>query len=331
MLQGKELPETVIVQRCLRTRWNTTELFSFRMFAILGMASRLNDGVAHLFAFLTNEIGLSTSSLHCVVNRNDTDLLGLVTLYLSDQKMHHLNENNHKYWVRWGFGYDTVLTGRGLTIAWEFSNRSSCSPTCSIHCNCNRFLPLGNIVELLHKPTGHRYFDIGFGVEKLASLFYDGDLYSIDILQSPVDSFCKSGMNLEMAQLLTNLYSSIVFLIEEGVSPSNKKSGYVLRKMIRSIVELLYIEPCELIVESLTAATNCYLYLKDDIQYSYRQTILSIIVNECLLYIKSIDRGKQKARIFLKKNKGKTVDDLHKEIKNTFGLPRIVIDDLFLD
>ncbi|MCC3422378.1 MAG: hypothetical protein JGK24_14520 [Microcoleus sp. PH2017_29_MFU_D_A] len=328
MLQGKLLPDTAIVQRCLRTRWNASGLFRFEMLAILGMASRLPDAVTHFFDFLTKEIDLPISNLHCVVNEQDTDLLNLISLYLPDQKIHHLNANNHKYWVRWEFGYGEILTGRGLTLVWEFTNRSPCCTTCCIHCECNRFLPLGNIVDVLHTPTEYRYFDIGFGVERLTSLFYDGELYAIDTLQASIDKFCKLGMDVGIAQSLTNLYSSITLLIEEGILPSNKKSGYVLRKMIRCIVELLYIEPYELVVESVTAATNCYLSLTDNCPDSNIKTFLSVITDECVLYIKSIDRGKQMAKKFLMEKEEISVENLYSEIRNTFGLPRIVINNL---
>lgn len=328
MLQGKLLPDTAIVQRCLRTRWNASGLFRFEMLAILGMASRIHDAAAHLFNFLTKEISLPISNLHCVANEQDTDLLGLVSLYLPDQQIHPLNANSHKYWVRWEFGYGEILTGRGLTLVWEFMNRSPCSKTCSIHCECQRFLPLGNIVDVLHSPTGCRYFDIGFGVERLISLFYDGELYAIDTLQASIEEFCKLGMDVEMAQSLTNLYSSITLLIEEGVLPSNKKSGYVLRKMIRCIVEWLYIEPYTLIIESVMAATNRYLNLMINCQDSHRKTVIAVITDECTLYIKNIARGKHLVRKFLMEKKDIPVENLYSEIKNTFGLPRIVIDNL---
>jgi alanyl-tRNA synthetase len=328
MLQGKLLPDTAIVQRCLRTRWNASGLFRFEMLAILGMASRLPDAVTHFFDFLTKEIDLPISNLHCVVNEQDTDLLNLISLYLPDQKIYHLNTNNHKYWVRWEFGYGEILTGRGLTLVWEFTNRRPCCTTCCIYCECNRFLPLGNIVDVLHTPTKCRYFDIGFGVERLTSLFYDGDVFSIDTFKASIDEICKLGIDVEIAQSLTNLYSSIALLIEEGVLPSNKKSGYVLRKMIRCVVELLYIEPYDLVFESVTVATNCYLNLIDNCSDSHRKTFLSVITDECVLYIKSIDRGKQMAKKFLMEKEEIPVENLYSEIRNTFGLPRIVIDNL---
>ena len=172
MLGGEFLPTTAIVQRCLRTRWNTSELFRFDMLAFLGMVTHLHETVGHFFNFLTKEVGLPIANFHCVVNEQDTDLLNLISLYLPSKKIHHLNVNNQKYWVRWEFGCGEILTGRGLTLVWKFTNRSPCCTSCCIHCECNRFLPLGNIVDVLHKPTNCRYFDIGFGVERLTSLFH---------------------------------------------------------------------------------------------------------------------------------------------------------------
>ncbi|NET57769.1 MAG: hypothetical protein F6K47_16900, partial [Symploca sp. SIO2E6] len=136
------------------------------------------------------------------------------------------------------------------------------------------------------------------------------------------------GMDVEIAKSLTNLYSSIMLLTEEGVLPSNKKSGYVLRKMIRCIVQLLYIEPYTLVIDSVKAATNCYLSLIDNCQDSHRRNFLSVITDECVLYIKSIDRGKQLARKFLRGKEQIPVENLYSNIKDTFGLPRIVINEL---
>jgi alanyl-tRNA synthetase len=328
MLGGEFLLTTAIVQRCLRTRWNTSELFRFDMLAILGMVPHLHETVGDFFNFLTKEVGLPIANFHCVVNKQDADLLSLISLYLPEQKIHHLNSNNHKYWVRWEFGCGEILTGRGLTLVWEFANRSLCCRTCNIHCECNKFLPLGNIINVLHKPTGCHYFDIGFGVEMLISLFYDGEVYNIDTLQKFIRSFCELGMDVKTSQLLTNLYSAAIPLIKEGMLPSNKKAGYILRKMIRCILELLYTQPFSPIVESIIETTNCYLNLTDDCQDFDRKIISEVIIEECQIYIKNIDRGKQLARNFLAGKENIPVEKLYVEIQSTFGLPRIVIDDL---
>ena len=134
---------------------------------------------------------------------------------------------------------------------------------------------------------------------------------------------------MEIAKSLTNLYSSIILLIDEGVLPSNKKSGYILRKMIRCIVELLYVDPYEIVIESVKQATKCYLSLTDSRRDSSAEVFLSVIIDECVLYIKNIDRQTQMAKKFLRrKDKVLEVEDLYAQLKNTFGLPRIVINSL---
>jgi alanyl-tRNA synthetase len=110
--------------------------------------------------------------------------------------------------------------------------------------------------------------------------------------------------------------------------PSNKKAGYILRKMIRCILELLYTQPFSPIVESIIETTNCYLNLTDDCQDFDRKIISEVIIEECQIYIKNIDRGKQLARNFLAGKENIPVEKLYVEIQSTFGLPRIVIDDL---
>jgi alanyl-tRNA synthetase len=191
---------------------------------------------------------------------------------------------------------------------------------------------LGNIINIVHKPTNSHYFDIGFGAEMLISLFLDGEVYNIETLQVVIKGFGELGFDIEASRSLTKLYSAIVVLIEEGVLPSNKKAGYILRKMIRCIINVLYIKHFTVTFESLSKITNFYLNLIDDYQdVDLRNMIVNIITSEHVLYIKSIERGKQLAKKYLVGKEHIPVDKLYAEVKDTFGLPRVVFDDLLSD
>ena len=98
----------------------------------------------------------------------------------------------------------------------------------------------GKIVGKLPKPS----VDTGAGLERLAMTMQGVDnIFDTDLLKPVMEKICSgaglpcaSGEQLKSARIVADHIRSAVFLIADGVIPSNTDRGYVLRKLIRRAV-----------------------------------------------------------------------------------------------
>ncbi len=121
--------------------------------------------------------------------------------------------------------------------------------TCSPACDCGRFVEVWNLVftEFERKPDGtlqglpNKNIDTGMGLERIVSVMqnvktnFETDLFE-PIIRAVNQEFEESGVALPAApgaNLIADHIRAAVFAIADGVSPSNEKRGYVVRKLIR--------------------------------------------------------------------------------------------------
>lgn len=93
----------------------------------------------------------------------------------------------------------------------------------------------GKIVGKLPKPS----VDTGAGLERLTMTLQGVDnIYDTDLLKPIMDEIkVKSGKwDLKSARIITDHIRSSVFLIADGVVPSNTDRGYILRRLLRRAI-----------------------------------------------------------------------------------------------
>ncbi len=102
---------------------------------------------------------------------------------------------------------------------------------CHPNCDCGRFFEIGNNVFMTYQKTvdgfvslAKKNIDFGGGLERtLAALNNDPDIFHTDL-------FTKD------PRIVADHLRAAVFLIADGVLPSNKDRGYILRRLIRRSV-----------------------------------------------------------------------------------------------
>ncbi len=124
------------------------------------------------------------------------------------------------------------------------------SPDCKPGCDCDRFMEIwnnvfsqfnndgkGNYTELAQKNI-----DTGMGLERLACVMQDVDnMFLVDTNRAILDKVCEiAGKTYGADQsddisirVCTDHIKSAMFMIADGVIPSNEGRGYVLRRIIR--------------------------------------------------------------------------------------------------
>ena len=110
-----------------------------------------------------------------------------------------------------------------------------------------RFMEIGNQVFMQYKrleggnfePLTSKNVDFGGGLERIAAAAIDNpDVFNISLLKPIVDkleelSGKKYEAETENMRVISDHLRASVFLITDGVLPSNKEQGYVLRRLLR--------------------------------------------------------------------------------------------------
>lgn len=118
---------------------------------------------------------------------------------------------------------------------------------CHVNCDCGRFLEIGNSVFMQYQKQEDGSFielpqknvDFGGGLERILAAsnedpdVFKTDLFSLIILEIEKTTGKSYQDNLVEMRVIADHLKAAVFLIKDGVRPSNKEQGYFLRRLIR--------------------------------------------------------------------------------------------------
>jgi len=127
---------------------------------------------------------------------------------------------------------------------------------CHPNCDCGRFSEIGNSVfmQYIKRKDGNleelpqKNVDFGGGLERLsAAVSGQSDSFKTDLFLPLIQSIEEhSGVSYQNAKtqsafrIISDHLKAAVFLIKNGIVPSNKEHGYVLRRLIRRAVAKLH-------------------------------------------------------------------------------------------
>ncbi len=142
----------------------------------------------------------------------------------------------------WDFGVELGLHEKS---AWA-------GEPCHVNCDCGRFMEIGNNVFMEYKKTENGFeklaqqnVDFGGGLERLAAaLINDPDVFKLDLFREARTllqelsgkSYDESAETTHAFRVILDHIRAAVFLIGDGVLPSNKDQGYFVRRLIRRAV-----------------------------------------------------------------------------------------------
>ena len=121
---------------------------------------------------------------------------------------------------------------------------------CKVGCDCDRFLELWNLVFMQFdrdatgklKPLPKPSIDTGMGLERITAVLqgrlnnFDTDLFrpTIEALEGLSGKAYKKDSETDISfKVIADHIRAAVFLISDGLTPSNDGRGYVLRRIIR--------------------------------------------------------------------------------------------------
>lgn len=123
-------------------------------------------------------------------------------------------------------------------------------PDCAVGCDCDRFVEFWNLVFSQFDNDGngnytrleHPNIDTGMGLERLACIMQGVDnLFEVDTVQNIMKHISQiAGVTYHedpkkdiSLRVITDHIRSTVFMLADGVTPSNEGRGYVLRRLLR--------------------------------------------------------------------------------------------------
>ena len=120
---------------------------------------------------------------------------------------------------------------------------------CHVHCDCGRFLEIGNSVFMEYvrttegfAPLPRQNVDFGGGLERMAMAAADAaDVFKIDLLWPLIEQVENvSGERYDARpapmRIIADHTRAAVMLAAHGVDPSNNAQGYVVRRLMRRAI-----------------------------------------------------------------------------------------------
>lgn len=169
----------------------------------------------------------------------------------------YLYEAKKNWWSRAGVPNDMPPGepgGPDSEMFYEFTqipHDKKFGETCHPNCDCGRFLEIGNSVFMQYKkmPDGSfqnlpkQNVDFGGGLERfIMAIENNPDMFETSIFSpiiQEIERITKRSyseeINKSAMRIIADHLKAAVFLIKDGVLPSNKEQGYVLRRLLRRL------------------------------------------------------------------------------------------------
>ncbi len=206
---------------------------------------------------------------------------------------------------------------------------------CHPNCNCGRFLEIGNSVFMTYKKTAAGFeklpnpnVDFGGGLERLAAAHQDSpDIFQVSLIKPIINGLeSLSGKKYDEHQtsmrVIADHLRAAVFLIADGVTPSNKEHGYVLRRLLRRAIlharDLGMADQLSEVAPPIIIDAYASDFPEINIQ---RASINQVISRESSLFKQTLAQGHNKLLRQAEKDNGNLDGETIFELYDTYGFP----------
>jgi alanyl-tRNA synthetase len=205
---------------------------------------------------------------------------------------------------------------------------------CHPNCDCGRFGEIGNSVFMAYRKVGDKFeqlpkpnVDFGGGLERIAAAVNDDpDIFQISLIKPIVDELQKlSGKKYQEHQrsmrVIADHLRAAVWLGIDGVEPSNKERGYVMRRLLRRALRFALEIGIEQDLCEKIAPTVVDIYKSDFPQLAERQKKLQeILSREERIFRQTLRNGLREFNRLVEGKKNLTSQALF-TLYDTYGFP----------
>lgn len=167
---------------------------------------------------------------------------------------------NKNWWARNGMVPATMTPGEPggpdtemFYLFPDVEHDTAYGEKCHVNCDCGRYIELGNSVFMEYLKTENGFeklpkqnVDYGGGLERIAAAAIDSpDVYRISIMWPIIEKLeLVSGKKYQdhttAMRVITDHLRAATFLAVDGVIPSNKEQGYVMRRLLRRAIRFAF-------------------------------------------------------------------------------------------
>jgi len=159
------------------------------------------------------------------------------------------DEESFKIWQSLGFSENQIGRGSRKDNFWgPIGSEGPCGPANEVYIDD---VEVGTLVfneyysdkDKNLKPLAKKGVDVGLGFDRLTMFAQNrSSMYETDLLL-PTMSRLPEDLDDRVKRIITDHARAISFIASEGVVPSNKEQGYVLRRLMRRVITQIQIHP----------------------------------------------------------------------------------------
>ncbi len=315
------------------------------------------EQLSWFYDFLTKHLKLDSKLLHVTIFKGgsgvpqDTESKNIwLKLGIPEDRIYEYDDKKN-WWSRAGSidnmpageigGPDSEVFYCFESIGHDKKYGENCHP----NCDCGRFLEIGNNVFIQYKkendgalselPT--KNVDFGGGLERLlAASNNEPDIFSSDIFTSIIclvetvtgKKYPDSASQKQMRIIADHMKASTL-LLKDGVRPSNKEQGYVLRRLLRRSAVKYRSLVNKFDPKEMAHIAGAVIKTYDGIYFDKEKDlkdITSFIGEEMERFGKTLDKGLREAEKIDQIDGTKAFD-----LYQTFGFPLEVTEELFIE
>lgn len=206
-----------------------------------------HEATAWGWEFVTKVVRLPEDKVYVTIYQDDDEAYDIWTKEVGVDPSHIVRLGKEDNFWEHGSG----PCGPCSEIYFDRGEEHGCGkPTCGVGCDCDRYVEFWNIVfsqfdsdgKGTYTPIAKPNIDTGMGLERLACVMQGvNNLFEVDTVQNIMKHTGRiAGVTYgadEQADIslrvVTDHIRSTVFLVGDGVLPSNEGRGYVLRRLLR--------------------------------------------------------------------------------------------------
>ncbi len=204
---------------------------------------------------------------------------------------------------------------------------------CHPNCDCGRYMEIGNSVfmEYLRTEKGFEKLpaqnvDFGAGLERIAAAQLNTpDMFKISVIWPIIEklqsiSGKKYDSHTESMRVIADHLRAATFLAVDGVTPSNKEQGYVMRRLLRRAIRFAFDLGIEQNFLEAVVPVIADIYEADFPEVKEnRENVIAVLVKEEKTFRQTLRKGLQQLKKFAEDGDltGEEIFTLY----DTFGFP----------
>ncbi|MCA9327601.1 alanine--tRNA ligase, partial [Candidatus Saccharibacteria bacterium] len=203
---------------------------------------------------------------------------------------------------------------------------------CHPNCDCGRYMEIGNSVfmEYLRTESGFEKLpkqnvDFGAGLERIAAAqLNSSDMFKISVIWPIIEKLEKTSgktyeTHTESMRVIADHLRAATFLAVDGVTPSNKEQGYVMRRLLRRAIRFAFELGIEQNFLQDVVPVIADLYHSDFPEVAAnRDEVIAVLVKEEKVFRQTLRKGLQQLQRFAED--GLTGNEIF-TLYDTFGFP----------